>query len=150
MFEGGRRFLGQANSDLFAMTEMGTPLFDLIGAGVRMKWAKIGRPRLMALRLIVEGYQVAVDTPGYERGDMERDFRTNPDSKVVEMVGLYTAYGDGEGGAEVSMVDMGFAYTDGGVVRWDEPHYVPPTDMVEGLLVEMFRQLFADIGRRRG
>jgi len=61
------------------------------------------------------------DLPDIQRGDLGKDFRSNPASNVTEgMVTSAVWWQDGE--VYGSIISHGYRITDGGVLVWDKPH----------------------------
>jgi hypothetical protein len=95
----------------------------LIGEGSPMEmaaaaWGKVlghGVPEFMMF--MVEGY--ATQNPSeYKKGDMERDFKNNPDSKVMEVITIQAI--DIKTGLQMTGI-VPYKYDDSGLPVFDEP-----------------------------
>ena len=82
--------------------------------------------------LAVEGYsfegsEAEADEVQRQRGDLERDYKTNPASKVLERLTTYQVETSSTGLAEWGRVTSAFHKDDGGRIVWHEP-YVDSSD----------------------
>lgn len=88
--------------------------------------------------LAVEGYSIEGDhadevmSETYMRGDMERDFKTNPASNVIERLTTYLVETSSTGLAEWARVTSAFHKDDGGRIVWHEPLVNTSEDHVIG------------------
>lgn len=75
----------------------------------------------------VEGYSIEGDDldlaelENYQRGNLERDFKTNPASKVIERLTTYMVETSSTGLAEWARVTSAFHKEDGGKIVWHDP-----------------------------
>lgn len=85
----------------------------------------------------IEGYQRSV-TEGelrqHQRGDLEQDFKTNPNSNVHEILQTYIVETGPLGTAEWSRCTSGVHKDDGGRLVWDEPEIVTSDDTESPIL----------------
>lgn len=98
---------------------------------------KKGTP-IESIWLACEGYGIEADDEGdtgglnideIQRGDLKRDFETNPASKVVERLTTYQVETSALGTAEWGRVTAAFHKDDGGRIIWHDP---PRVDTSEG------------------
>lgn len=79
--------------------------------------------------------------------ELQRDFETNPASKVSEAISIFMADDDLVGGVELTLVQLPYFKTDGGLL-----HFRPPTihtdeaGNVEGRFPDMIRRVWANAG----
>ena len=126
--------------------EMSTPfvLFTClaaIGDGVPLpgieQMPEPGTP-LESIWLAVEGYSIEgedwdeIEKVHAKRGDMERDFKTNPASKVVERLTTYIVETSALGTAEWARITSAFHKDDGGKIIWHDPIVNTSEDTVLG------------------
>ena len=85
----------------------------------------------------IEGYQ-RIATEGETRqtfrGDLEREYRTNPDSGVYEVMQTYMVETGPLGTAEWARTTSGVHKGDGGRLVWDEPEIVTSDDTESPIL----------------
>lgn len=97
---------------------------------------KQGSLRWKWLAYVVEGYASPDDPKDYERGDMENDYKTNPESPVREGVIITLFPWDGE---SMNVTHL-YRYDDKGVPVWDdEPMYAEETGGMIPLFFRSFR-----------
>ena len=126
-------------------TEMSAPLviFACLGAandGVHLpgvaQMPEKGTP-IESIWLAVEGYALEADIDEYaaisrKRGDLERDYKTNPASRVTERLTTYQVETSSTGCAEWARLTSSFHKDDGGKIVWGEPLVNTSEDTVIG------------------
>lgn len=92
---------------------------------VVMAWEQIvqdGIPEFMIV--MVEGYAKKNISTKYKRGEMEEDFKNNPESEVVEILNIHGI--DMKTGDQADGL-VSYKYNDKGLPDFDEPTYAPCT-----------------------
>lgn len=146
LFKSGRQWLGTAAEGFSTLLDRSVPVFDIVGAGIRAKWVEMDRVPILVIQFVCEGFLTEEQIEEYEHGDMEKDFRNNPDSPVRECLSTYHFEHDGFGGVDMWSVTDAYQYTDGGELRWGARFVVPSDHKTKGALVDAFTALMQDLG----
>jgi hypothetical protein len=114
-----------------------TPMVEQI-LGYVTTWDDFTRFR--EIIFICESY--GFDMADAEEGptDLEKDFATNPETKVVEQMLVAVARDDLVGGCEVATARFAFRITDGGAIVFDEPVITGPEDPHDGDFINVLRK----------
>lgn len=137
-------YFGHCNIGMEAALQGGVRMGDILAASVTTLRLQHGNVPVLRMMLVVEGYcrQVAVTAPdeaharvqATQHGDLEKDYQTNPDSDVSEMLMTNIWHYHSDHDIVFEMHGTAFHYTDGGVLVWDEDLAPPDSGTVDGAI----------------
>ena len=101
--------------------------------------------------LAADGYGSATESiDDHQRGDLERDFKSNPASEVIEVLTVTVIGDDLVGGAEMAMAQCPYVVTDGGVMEFKQIELASDTDdgKIGGAVPDAMREAFTSANSR--
>lgn len=128
-----------------------------IATSTRALWVHKNKVPLLNLSMCLEGYQQAEAGDDINAlyanlpGDLEKDFRMNPASKVTEMLATYVCENDAVGQFQMWSVSQPYHYSDGGVLVLGDVLYTDAEDprvTTTGVAPAALIELFSEIGRK--
>lgn len=137
-----------------ALVEVGGEVADgmeLILSGIPAQAPEAGLTfnGFKSVTIVADGYMLlaegdegnAIET---EDNGLQRDFETNPASKVSEAISILMADDDLVGGVELTLVQLPYFKTDGGLLHFRPPTVHTDDGHVQGRFPDMMRRVWAN------
>jgi len=143
-FTDGCAYMGKPGEKTDEYKPPDEPPWAILSTSVRLLFHQHGHVAARFVMLSCEGYSRTTEDAErvpLERGDMAKDFATNPASTVTEVMSTYVVDVDGLG----SVIEP-YRYTDGGVLVWGEPTVWTGKEESGGVLLKMMLSLWEEVG----